>query len=410
MAKFDGVDLRIEDGGGAILEIASGKTDGAFSYRMDGGGEVILPAKGEVAIVRSLDVSDCGEALREAREAANRALDMSLLRGGVPLFLDHHKQPVIVWWKNGPDATLRIVSATSVTVRFSVSEIVRSAQGDLVPGNASPQDDWDESMRFYRVSEASNDLYDSFRNLYLAIEALLSKVSAPEVGPNGHEKEGSWLKRVLRQVHPAVNLAPFAPQSNKAPENAISDELYGALRTAIFHAKRGRSVWLPQEWGTRDRIAEARARYAGMYRALAHEYLGMPFTGSSFSAQVFAAMTGAIFDEASVYVSDDPTRHLDEPEGDYGIAPAGGGVLSLTTLPATEYATEYTAGVIGAEPGDTIMASIHGVRRFGTVKHGQLGMVENLKAALDTSGIKRVEVVLLANHRNHGGPRRDFDY
>src|SRR5699024_5129401 len=121
--------------------------------------------------------------------------------------------------------------------------VVRNAEGKIVHDPPPPQDEWHESLRFYRISEASNDLFDSFRNLYLAIEALLSAVSAPVVNPSGSpEGEGAWLKRVMRQVSLVVDLSPFAPPSSKAPHNAIHAELYGALRTAIFHAKKGRSV------------------------------------------------------------------------------------------------------------------------------------------------------------------------
>lgn len=410
MANFEAVDLRIQDGGGAVFEIATGNVDASFSYSLEGVGEVVLPSKGGVAIVRGLDVSDYDEAVRQSREGANRALDMSLSRGGVPLLLDHYKQPVIVWWKSGANVTLRIVSVSYMTMRFSATVTVRNAQGEIVPPTPLPDIPWDESLRFYRISEASSDLFDSFRNLYLAIEALLSSVSPPTIRSNGRaEPEGEWLERVLRLVSGAIDLEPFAPLSNRASHNAIFDELYGALRTAIFHAKRGHNVWLPQEWSDRERIAEARERYAKMYRALLHEYLGITFGGGGLSAAAFGNMTAAIFDNAGVYVSDDPTRHTDEPKGEYGIAPAGGRVCHLPTVPATEYEADYAAGVMGVESGDAIMASVQGIRRFGTIHNGQLAMVENLKAALDTSGIERVEVVLVAKNRNYGDPRRDFE-
>ena len=77
---------------------------------------------------------------------------------------------------------------------------------------------WHESSRYYRVSESSTDLYDSFRNLYLAIEALLSDVVPPTTKPNGNlEGDSEWLERALRLVGQTVDLSLCAPQSPKAP-------------------------------------------------------------------------------------------------------------------------------------------------------------------------------------------------
>lgn len=410
MASFEGVDLTVGKGGGAIFEIANGQIDREFAYSLEGGGNVLLLAKGEVAIVRALHSSNYEECVAVAREGANRALDMSLLKAGAPLFLDHHRQPQVVWWRGATGVTLRIVSVIPLTMRLSITGVVRNAEGDIVRTPPPPQDDWDESLRFYRTSEASSDLFDSFRNLYLAIEALLSVVSPPEIKPSGRpEPESDWLPRVLRQVQTVVDLEPFAPPGPKAPHNAIYEELYGALRTAIFHAKRGRSVWLPQEWTNRDRITEARERYARMFRDLAKHYLNVSFGGSGLSKHGFAAMAEAMVKDATVYVSDDPTRHVDEPKGEYQIAPAGGRVFRLPTAVASEFADDFTAGVVGHESGDVIMGGVDAIRRFGTLQNEQLAMVENLAGALDVSGVDRVEVILIATNRNHGAPRRDFD-
>jgi hypothetical protein len=409
MASFNGVDLEVAGGAGGIFEVSTGKIGADFEYLLDGG-SALLDAKSNVVIVRGLDSRSYVDALSSAREGANRALDMSLTKRGSPLFLDHHSQPQIVWWSGVDGVTLRIVSVIALSLRLSVTGVVRNAQGEIVHSVTEPQKHWDESLRYYRTSEATGDLLDSFRNLYLGIEALLSLVSPPAIKENGRlEGEGEWLRRVLREVHGKVDLTLFAPASPKAPYNCIVDELYGALRTAIFHAKRGRNTWIPQEWNSRDRIIEGRERYARMFRALATEYLDVTFPSSGLSKDGFAAMNKPIVTDSVVYVSDDPTKHQDEPRGNYGIAPAGGRILKMATYPATELPDDETAGVFGVESGEVVAESIGGIRRFGSLLNDEVGMVENLAGSLDTSGVDRVEVVFLVKSRGYGAPRRDFD-
>ena len=66
----------------------------------------------------------------------------------------------------------------------------------------------DESFTYFRLAQLTDELFDAFRNIYLAIEAILSSI----VPPNPNEGENKWLKRALLAVHPQlVDLASFAP-------------------------------------------------------------------------------------------------------------------------------------------------------------------------------------------------------
>lgn len=411
MATFDGVDLAAEAGSGGIFEIANARPRPPYLYEVPGGGQVVVPESGAVAIVRGISSSGYFETLSAAREAANKGLDMSLSDGGAPVLLDHHRQPQVVWWRAGEHTVLKVVSTTPFTMRMSAHLTVRDRDGDEVLQPPAPEREWHESLRFYRVSEASGDLFDSFRNLYLAIEALLSDIHPPRIEKTGHlEREGDWLARALREVRGTVDLGLYAPATARAAHNAIHDELYSGLRTAIFHAKRGKDVWLPQDWKDRAVIREARHRYAGLFRQLAERHLvGIRFPGSGLSKHGFAAAAEAFMEGVLVFVSDDPTRLADEPEGQYGIAPAGGRVLLLTSRRAVEMQDDFTAGVVGFGAGTKIMAEVDGIRRFGTLLDGELAIVENLAGSLDVAGVDDVDVVLLLANRNHGAPRLDFD-
>jgi hypothetical protein len=78
VAAFDGVDLAAEAGSGGICEIANARPGPPYLYQVPGGGQVVVPESGAVAIVREVGASGYLEALGAAREAANKGLDMAL--------------------------------------------------------------------------------------------------------------------------------------------------------------------------------------------------------------------------------------------------------------------------------------------------------------------------------------------
>jgi len=49
-------------------------------------------------------------------------------------------------------------------------------------------------MRFFRVSQTTDNRFDAFRNLYLALESILSKIAPVKSRANGRsdEGEGEW--------------------------------------------------------------------------------------------------------------------------------------------------------------------------------------------------------------------------
>ena len=408
MASFGGVDLG--SGGAAVFEVTSNSDDEEFVYPLPDGSVAVIPAASRYIVVRQCPGATFDEVHENAREAANRAIDVYFGQGGRPLVVAHKDSTYMVGWISSAGQTLRIVGRNQLSMRFRAHGEVRDADGNLVVQPAPPPKVWHESSRCYRVSESSTDLYDSFRNLYLAIEALLSDVVPPTTKPNGNlEGDSEWLERALRFVGQTVDLSLYAPQSPKAPHNAIHDELYANLRTAIFHAKTGRATWTPQDWSSREMIVAARLRYARMFRALASEYLDIGYPAGGFTMAFWQSTWEAMLGDQEVFVSNDPTKIENEPTGDYQLAPAGGDFLKLPTVPADDMAADWRRGVLGIEAASTVHQSLGEVRRFGTLRGGEPAMIESLHAPLVVDGLVELQVVLLVEGRNYGQPRQDFE-
>lgn len=405
MATFGDTSLQLGSGGAVFPLQMRGGAD-PFECSLDGG-EVVFPGSGKYVVVRSEADSDFATARESCWELVNRALDIWLTRGGAPAAIDHRGKPYVVWWKDQSGATtLRLVGTAYSTARFSANVVVRDLSGNVLT-QPPPPIVWVECMRYYRVSEASEDLFDSFRNLYLALESLLSGIIPPVVTAAGSEKETVWLGRALRHIAATADLSPFAPPSPKAAHNAIHDELWTTMRTAIFHAKQGRTVWMPQEWASRAAIVEARVRYSRLFRAVAEQHLGLRYPSGGFYRGFWEETAKLTLADQTVFVSDDPTpipEQLDTPD----VAPAGGSVLKLDTVPASDMTGPWCRGVIGSAPGSALAAKAIKIRRFGTVRGEELAMIDRLQESLAVDNIDNVEVALLMEGRNFGAPRQDF--
>jgi hypothetical protein len=408
MASFGEVDLAVD--GAAVFEVTSESDDEDFSHTLLDGSEVVIPATSRYLVVRQCSGVGFDDVHERAREAANRAIDIYFGEGGRPLALAHHDSPYLVAWTASAGQTIRIVGRSLVTSRFRAKGEGSDADGNVLIQPAVPPKQWHESLRYYRISEFSTDLYDSFRNLYLAIESLLSEVVEPALRPNGNpEGDSGWLHRALREVGQTVDLRRYAPASPKAPHNAIHHELYVDLRTSIFHAKKGRATWAPQDWSSRATIIAARARYASMFRGLASHYLDIQYPAGGWAEAAWEEAWGGLLSTQEVFVSNDPTLIEDEPKGKYRLAPAGGDIMRLPTVPVDGMAADWRQGAMGVAVAWTVHQRLSEVRRFGTVRDTELMMVESLRAPLVVDGLDELQVVLLVEGRNYGQPRRDFE-
>jgi hypothetical protein len=410
MASFGGLDLGLL--GYAVFELTSETDDWEFVHTLPDGSEVILPASSWYVAVRAIPGASFDEVHAMGREAANRGIDIYFGTGGRPHHIAHKNEPYLVGWHSQLGRALRVVGRDQITSRFRASGHtpggVRDASGNLVSQPPAPPKVWHQSLRYYRAAEASIDLYDSFRNLYLAIESLLSKVDPPT-----RPGDSNWLRRALGVAAARIDLRPFGPATQTGPpvaiHEAIHQEIYRDLRTAIFHAKDQMPTWLPQDWASRPGIVEARSRYAQMFRALATEYLGISYPAGGWAQAPWENTWEGVLSDHEIYVSNDPTQLADEPKGQYQVAPAGGDHLMLPTAPAVDLASDWRRGVIGTEAAQTVHESVGGIRRFGTLRADEPMSAYTLRAPLVVDGIDVLQVVVLVEGRNYGQPRQDFE-
>jgi hypothetical protein len=413
MATFDQMSLSMPgcaDAGGAVFYLAHPARRPVI-VRLPSNAEVEIRAGCPALVVRGLAASSYEAALELALSAANCALDLLAIRGVESLVLaDHDVRHVVLWTNNGV-MRLRIWSVATLSMSMSISGS-RSVRGRGDP--APPIQQWDESFRYFRHSQATDDLFDAFRNMYLALESVLSvfapvkvaspgrfgKVIAMLLGhpPSGKpEGETVWLKRALRAAHVRLPLTPFTG-SKSSPSNAVK-KLHGDLRrvrNAVFHAKRGIAAHLPYRTASKKEVGEALSRFGRLYIALAGDAFGTHFGTGGFTHIAFQGMVESVSPQ-TVHVSDDATPVASD---DTRVNPAGGKTMALPTTQDPAFNGPFLAGVRGEASGQEISDCVDFIRRIATTHNGSVVVVESLERALTVDDVGIVEVVVGARGMN----------
>jgi hypothetical protein len=179
VADFDDLSLPLQAPGAVVLLRERPKR--AWTERMPNGVEVQLSVQSRGVLVTGLPDVGLSELPLVARDVANRALDLIAIRSAGSYALAEPAAPSVSWVPSGGGPALRITSE------------VHSTSGLTIGGPPGPYAlQWHECMRYFRMSQTTTDLFDAFRNLYLALESLLSHVAPVRLQANGTaEREGA---------------------------------------------------------------------------------------------------------------------------------------------------------------------------------------------------------------------------
>jgi hypothetical protein len=190
-------------------------------------------------VVRGGVVNDYTQARSHAVSKAQQALDWLSIHRVVDLDMHHIDEDHIVWWTKQKRIVLRMTCIeTEVAGRIAVRAVE-----DLNPLSQLTEQliDWHPSYRYFRLAQTTDDTFDAFRNLYLALESLLEQILPVQKTSAGKPvPKRARLKAALAMVAQRINLGPYPRPGTGKPENRIFNEIYTARRNPVFHAKSTR--------------------------------------------------------------------------------------------------------------------------------------------------------------------------
>jgi hypothetical protein len=180
------------------------------------------------------------DAWAQGIDLLHRALDLHSMLGGSDLQVKYAMDEHICWWKEGDKRVALLTSTATFSAKVGQANlVVRDAQGNIIPPvQVTPHHHI--GFRFFRLAQVSDDLYDAFRNMYLAFESLLSTQH-----PKGREHEVQWLERALRASEQVLDLVALCPRGTSDPVTHIRERVYENARLPLFHAKDGKTYFAP---------------------------------------------------------------------------------------------------------------------------------------------------------------------
>jgi hypothetical protein len=319
VATVAGVDLRLEEGrfkAGSAFRIVTADFAPRSIEPGDGYLVEIRPRDG-VAVVFDERPATPGDF--RPHDAAQRALDILAYADGQTTGLIRAHDECVAWWINDDGVTVRPVVTRDVGIRVGGSLGVTGPDGKPRPIPPRPVPTWTEALRYLRFSQLAEDVFDAYRNAFLALEAILSaRVTG---GPTG---DWAWLKYALQTLitQTGLDLSRYLSSPAADPVAAFRAEQYAASRCATFHAKAHRGALLPGSVDDRELVLTALNHVTRLVIDLAEPVVGTRRPSGGVTPYGFGAifigpkidslrMSLRSVDEASIpiethYIGNDP--------------------------------------------------------------------------------------------------------
>lgn len=336
------------------------------------------------------------EALLSGSVLAQQALDMLSVLGRGDLVtrdtLDEH----LAWWCISGRRCVSMVSTSTFSLSAGPLEVtVKDANGNVVlPVRATPIHHL--AFRFYRLAQASDDLYDAYRNMYLAFESLLSSKY-----PKGKGLEIAWLRSSLSASATDLEIRSLVPKTATDPIDHFLKAVYEGARLPLFHAKDGRAYFAPSQVQTdRVTVEEALSMLTQVVLRMAKKWHSVKRHTSWFNLNLIEEQNRQLFDGSQFCFVDDPSIDMkSEPEQ--------AALLGGVPFPARffdSYAGHARHSLVG-EIDMEHLASRGRLQAVFVVRDGKPLIGFNPDTSLDLTGFHSLNVRLFVRSQNAGMPR-----
>jgi methylamine utilization protein MauJ len=402
MAALDGMAL-LGDGdapiaGGAFVLNHASQADG--THVLDGTWTTEIRQGSRCVVARGPALSTHNQALEQSLQAAQRGLDVFSIRGIENLRTQAIEDEHLVWWVEAQRVTLRLVSVATTTATIPPARmIVHDAAGNEVPDPPQSPLPWHDSFRYFRLAQVTDDLFDAYRNLYLALEALLSTI----VPLNQGESETNWLRRAFREVanNGMVDFAAVLPNHGGDPVQETFQDIYLDKRNAIFHAKNHRTHLVPHDPDQRQELLASHKRLTQIILALVEGYFGVRRFSSGMFAGWFRLQSNHLDTGSTIYVSDDPAPF--DPS-DEVVNPSDGNLVALDTRAAPELDQPFVKWMRGTIPV-VELAALTRLARTALTNGDTPYLCAILEGHLTLQGIHMLEVLMGLRLKNFHQPK-----
>lgn len=352
--------------------------------------EVEIRASSPYVVARGIGASNSADAFNTAHDIAQQGLDLLSISGKADLSIHNAIDECLIWWR---EDNLRILRVIIVAERY-----IKVGPG-LGPQPLVLPIIYHESLRYFRLSQTTDDLYDAFRNMYLSFELLLEYIV-----PKTDKTETQWLMRALNKVNATWPLSlAFTPRTSDIVQE-IYDEIYRGVRIGIFHAKHNYPHLLPHNLQDRAKVNEGLKKLTRIVLLLAQNKLNARRGGGLITYYAFDGMTKPFLSDSEILISDvnlsvNADETLDSPA-----------YVGAVTFPA-RFAPELSEPGLNCALGtiDTdLLHSLKSIVRFSLKHENILCLVLVIDAELTYEGFDRIEAQMGFQLKNVDQPKYLF--
>lgn len=288
------------DSGIALLLIKRPKQEVRFKYY-----DCVLLASPETPFVvcRFKGAHSQVEAYNQGTFLLQEALDVMSMIGSVDLVTHKAKDEYFVWWKTLAAHTLAHVTTITFPVQHGqVNITVKDPQGNVEPPNQR-MPKHHIGFRFFRHSQASDDLYDAYRNMYLAFESLLSSRY-----PKTQRHEIAWFRESLTAaLTDGLSLDDLASDGTTETISRILNLIYDEARLPLFHAKDDKAHFAPaHKAGDREKVVEALTALTHIVTRMADIWYSARRFSGWVNPKTFEDLNRTLSSDANFVFSDNP--------------------------------------------------------------------------------------------------------
>lgn len=267
----------------------------------------ILAAPGTPYVIcRFAGAHSLEDAFNTGSLIVQEALDILSMTGHSDLVTREADDEYLAWWCSANVQTIALVSTLTLSMTLGHANVtVRDANGHVVsPTPVIPKHHI--GFRFYRLSQISDDLYDAYRNMYLAFESMLSSRH-----PKTKGLEIDWLRQALNAASSDLQLSNLVPVGTLDATGHLLAKIYDGARLPLFHAKDGKAYFAPvHSTANRQEVSAALATLTQIVIRMADKWFATRRLGGWINLELLASQNEILFADSGFVFTDNPAFTL----------------------------------------------------------------------------------------------------
>lgn len=396
MATLGGIELDTVDYPTAFAFWLTSKCSFDVQRGADLSATVRLTKGADFAVVRFKQMAPAASLLDTAKKLANETLDFLCFSYCEPLLLKNPDEEYFsVSTESGKTKTLTYRTACPLPMRLGPLKItVRDKDGNEID-QPKVKPAWTPVLHYYRVSQSRDNIFDAYRYMFLAFEAVL-QILCPIKASEGERR---WMVRALDQIGQDIDLSKFVSNASTTAATAIVSEQYTRIRLPLFHSKKS-STSLPHEGLPEARILAAYKPLAKLVREIVSNSMGIRGGDSTFANSfIQSSFEAAMSNDVRMAVTPDALT-LVENEFEKPESP----IFYFKQLDLAPETQPYQRDAVGETKITKVLAR-QNIRSLGLFKQGEPYLISTLDTDLVPMSCNTLRGVFGLRHVNLGKPK-----